>query len=211
MREASRRSAGSCRRARRTPPSPPASAWCTSISPWPTTSACSTTCWSAPSRCGGPWPPRAPVGERRRVEILKALYRDARILILDEPTAVLTPQETDSLFATLGRLVAQGLSILVLTHKLNEVMAVRRREGVMVAAPHGRRLRDGASLTVRRHEIVAIAGVSGNGQAALAGLVAGTAHPADGRLVLFGAPVARARPGEIVARGVGRGPAGRPA
>ncbi|MEX2009353.1 MAG: ATP-binding cassette domain-containing protein, partial [Dongiaceae bacterium] len=75
---------------------------------------------------------------------------------------------------------------------------------VSVAGAHGRQLLDGASLTVRRHEIVGIAGVSGNGQAALAGLVAGTVHPADGRLVLFGTPVARARPAEMVARGVGR-------
>ena len=67
------------------------------------------------------------VGERQRVEILKALYRDARVLILDEPTAVLTPQESDSLFATLKRLVERGLSILFISHKLDEVLAVSDR------------------------------------------------------------------------------------
>ena len=67
------------------------------------------------------------VGEQQRVEILKVLYRDARILILDEPTAVLTPQEADRLFATLNQLVAQGLSIIFITHKMREVMAASHR------------------------------------------------------------------------------------
>ncbi len=70
---------------------------------------------------------RLGVGERQRVEILKALYRNARILILDEPTAVLTPQETEALFATLRRAVARGLSILFISHKLAEVMAIADR------------------------------------------------------------------------------------
>jgi simple sugar transport system ATP-binding protein len=73
------------------------------------------------------------VGERQRVEILKALYRDARILILDEPTAVLTPQESESLFATLKRLVARGLSILFISHKLDEVLAASDRIVVLRA------------------------------------------------------------------------------
>lgn len=67
------------------------------------------------------------VGERQRVEILKALYRDTSILILDEPTAVLTPQESDHLFATLKLLVEEGLAIIFITHKLREVMAVSDR------------------------------------------------------------------------------------
>jgi simple sugar transport system ATP-binding protein len=65
-----------------------------------------------------------PVGERQRLEILKALVRGARILILDEPTAVLTPQETDQLFDTLRALRARGTTILLITHKLREIMAL---------------------------------------------------------------------------------------
>ncbi|MBN8504198.1 MAG: ABC transporter ATP-binding protein [Burkholderiales bacterium] len=65
-----------------------------------------------------------PVGELQRLEILKALYRGARILILDEPTAVLTPQETQALFEVLRRLREQGTTILLITHKLKEVMAL---------------------------------------------------------------------------------------
>jgi len=65
-----------------------------------------------------------PVGERQRLEILKALYRGARILILDEPTAVLTPQETEALFVTLRQLKARGMTILLITHKLKEIMAL---------------------------------------------------------------------------------------
>jgi simple sugar transport system ATP-binding protein len=65
-----------------------------------------------------------PVGERQRLEILKTLYRGARILILDEPTAVLTPAETDALFDTLRRLRAGGTTVLLITHKLKEIVAV---------------------------------------------------------------------------------------
>jgi len=65
-----------------------------------------------------------PVGERQRLEILKALYRGAKILILDEPTAVLTPAETDALFVTLRRLRDQGTTLLLITHKLKEIMAL---------------------------------------------------------------------------------------
>jgi general nucleoside transport system ATP-binding protein len=76
-----------------------------------------------------------PVGLRQRVEILKALYRDAAILILDEPTAVLTPQETRELFLTMRRLADSGRSIIFITHKLREVLAVSDRISVM---RHGR-------------------------------------------------------------------------
>ena len=69
------------------------------------------------------------VGERQRVEILKALVRGARILILDEPTAVLTPQESEALFATLSQMVAEGLSIIFISHKLDEVLPVSHRYG----------------------------------------------------------------------------------
>ncbi|MDX2270840.1 MAG: ABC transporter ATP-binding protein [Cyanobacteriota bacterium] len=73
------------------------------------------------------------VGEQQRVEILKVLYRDARLLILDEPTAVLTPQETHQLFTTLRRLTAEGLSIILISHKLQEVMQVSDRIVVLRA------------------------------------------------------------------------------
>jgi general nucleoside transport system ATP-binding protein len=71
------------------------------------------------------------VGEQQRVEILKTLYRNAEILVLDEPTAVLTPQEVDELFHTLRQLTAQGKSIVFITHKLREVMAVANRITVL--------------------------------------------------------------------------------
>jgi general nucleoside transport system ATP-binding protein len=71
------------------------------------------------------------VGEQQRVEILKALYRDARILILDEPTAVLTPQEAEVLFVTLRAMAADGRTVIFISHKLNEVMAVSSRVTVL--------------------------------------------------------------------------------
>jgi simple sugar transport system ATP-binding protein len=71
------------------------------------------------------------VGERQRVEILKSLYRDAHVLILDEPTAVLVPQEVESLFETLERLKKDGMSIVFISHKLNEVMAICDRITVL--------------------------------------------------------------------------------
>jgi simple sugar transport system ATP-binding protein len=74
-----------------------------------------------------------PLGARQRVEIVKALFRGARILILDEPTAVLTPQETDELFRVLRALRDKGVAILLITHKLREVMAVTDRVSVMRA------------------------------------------------------------------------------
>ena len=72
------------------------------------------------------------VGLQQRVEILKTLYRGADILILDEPTAVLTPQETDELFAVIRRVVRElGMTVIIITHKLYEVMAISDRVGVM--------------------------------------------------------------------------------
>ena len=93
------------------------------------------------------------VGEQQRVEILKALYRDATILILDEPTAVLTPQEAEALFQTLRAMAAEERTVIFISHKLHEVMAVADRITV---------LRDGRSIaTVRvpdvtRHELAAL-------------------------------------------------------
>jgi ABC-type uncharacterized transport system ATPase subunit len=80
------------------------------------------------------------VGEQQRVEIVKALYRGVSLLILDEPTAVLTPQETNDLFKTLKGLTQQGLSIVFITHKLGEVLNIADRVTV---------LRDGRLVTTK--------------------------------------------------------------
>jgi ABC-type uncharacterized transport system ATPase subunit len=176
------------------------------------------------------------VGERQRVEILKALYRGARILILDEPTAVLTPQESEQLFATLGKLVAQGLAVIFISHKLDEVLRVADRVAVLragqlvaqgpaaslskaslaetmvgrqVQAPrreapasvgavvlqcqgvstqagaHGPGLQ-GIDLSVHAGEIVAVAGVSGNGQVALTELLHGLLPARQGTVQVQG-------------------------
>jgi ABC-type uncharacterized transport system ATPase subunit len=71
------------------------------------------------------------VGQQQRVELLKALYRQARLLILDEPTAVLTPQEVNELFAILRRMREQGKTIVIITHKLSEVLAISDEVTVM--------------------------------------------------------------------------------
>jgi ABC-type uncharacterized transport system ATPase subunit len=71
------------------------------------------------------------VGEQQRVEILKALYREAKILILDEPTAVLTPQESDALFLTLRTMADEGRTVIFISHKLHEVKAVSDRVTVL--------------------------------------------------------------------------------
>jgi simple sugar transport system ATP-binding protein len=197
------------------------------------------------------------VGERQRVEILKALYRGARILILDEPTSVLTPQESEALFATLGQMVAQGLSIIFISHKLGEVLRVSHRVAVLrggklvaeapaagtsqeqlalwmvghavsttqrhpasatgvpvctlnaVATVGGGRDRlHGVSLELRAGEIVAIAGVSGNGQLALAELLCGTRRASQGTLTFLGKPLPAA-PAWLVSQGVARIPEDR--
>ncbi len=90
------------------------------------------------------------VGEQQRLEIVKALYRGARVLILDEPTSVLTPQETEGLFAAIRAMAAQGVGIIFISHKLNEVRAITdrlvvMRQGAVVAETAN----DGA-LTARR-------------------------------------------------------------
>ena len=198
------------------------------------------------------------VGERQRIEILKALYRDARILILDEPTAVLTPQKSESLFATLRRLAADGLSVVFISHKLAEVMAISDRVVVlrggrvvatvataetdgprlaetMVGRPipptvrqplapgavvlelaevhvpgeHNRPALADANLRVRRHEIVGIAGVSGNGQAALSNLICGLTAHSHGRFEIFGRAALAGSPARMVADGIGRIPEDR--
>jgi simple sugar transport system ATP-binding protein len=111
------------------------------------------------------------VGEQQRVEILKALYREARILILDEPTAVLTPQEATDLFGTLRAMADDGRTVIFISHKLHEVMAVSDRVTV---------LRDGRS--------VATVGTSVSTRESLAALMVGRelntyARPDDRREV----------------------------
>ena len=176
-----------------------------------------------------------PVGAQQRVEIIKALSRDAEILILDEPTAVLTPQETDELIEIMRQLKESGTSILFITHKLREVKAVadtitviRRGQVVGQAAPDtsetelasmmvgrevslttqkepaqpgeaglgvkdltvldgsGKVVLDEVSLQVRRGEILAVAGVDGNGQSELAEAILGTRQAAAGRITVDG-------------------------
>jgi general nucleoside transport system ATP-binding protein len=93
------------------------------------------------------------VGEQQRVEILKALYREARILILDEPTAVLTPQEADALFGTLRRMAAEGRTVIFISHKLHEVSAVSDRVTVMRA---GQVVATAATASVTPREMAAL-------------------------------------------------------
>ncbi len=115
-----------------------------------------------------------PVGMQQRVEIIKTLYREAEILILDEPTAVLTPQEVEELFTVMRGLTAQGKSIIFITHKLKEVMAISDRIVVM---------RDGQ-----------VVGETTPAQATPETLAAMMV----GREIVFYLPKAQAQPGEVV-------------
>jgi general nucleoside transport system ATP-binding protein len=192
------------------------------------------------------------LGEQQRVEILKALYREARILILDEPTAVLTPQEADGLFATLREMAAEGRTVIFISHKLHEVKAVSDRVTVLrggraiattttaEATPRslaalmvGRELggngtprarsagaavlelhdvsapddRGGAglravSLSVRAGEIVAVAGVAGNGQRELAEAIAGIRPRTAGSISVDGRRLRGGDPREALAASV---------
>jgi ABC-type uncharacterized transport system ATPase subunit len=193
------------------------------------------------------------VGEQQRVEILKALYKDARVLILDEPTAVLTPQEADALFETVRAMAEDGRTIVFISHKLHEVKAVADRVTVLrrgrsvatvpaaEATPrslaalmvgrevemgrpddhdreagepvleleglsaHGDRgtpaLRD-VSLSVRAGEIVAIAGVAGNGQRELAEAIAGMRPLTAGRVSVRGRALRNGDPRQGIRAGV---------
>jgi ABC-type uncharacterized transport system ATPase subunit len=175
------------------------------------------------------------VGERAKVEIAKALALEPRVLILDEPTAVLTPPEVDELAALVRQQAARGVSVVIVTHKLADVFAmsdsiVVMREGKVVrqaatsrvtpdelaeamvgsrpfrrdtsragdgpivaeirrartaTASRGSQL-DGSSLTLRAGEIVALAGVSGNGQNALAEVLRGLLPVSGGEIVFDG-------------------------
>ena len=230
--------------------------------PFSRRSAAKTKLMAVAQRFGLPVSPDAKVGslsvgERQRVEILKALYRGARILILDEPTAVLTPQESEALFDTLGQMVAEGLSIIFISHKLKEVLRVSKRVAVLrggklvaeapaagttqaqlaqwmvghavktvqrrpaldagkavctlnavsTAGAGYDRLHD-VTLHLKAGEIVAIAGVSGNGQLALADLLCGTRSVSHGNVEFLGQPL-RASPAWLVTQGVARIPEDR--
>jgi simple sugar transport system ATP-binding protein len=90
------------------------------------------------------------VGEKQRVEILKALYTGARILILDEPTAVLTPQESDQLMSSIRELAASGISVIYISHKLKEVVAVSDR---VIILRSGRVVFEGVTLETSAPEL----------------------------------------------------------
>ena len=180
------------------------------------------------------------VGAQQRVEILKALYRNARILVLDEPTAVLTAQEVKELTGVLNRLKQDGTAIVFISHKLGEVLEVADRITVLrrgkkvgtvprqgateaslarlvvgrdvmlsVTKPAGKpegpllEVRDlyvrderelekvsGLSLSVRAGEIVALAGVDGNGQQELVDAITGMRAPESGAVAIDGADIA---------------------
>ncbi|SMH33002.1 nucleoside ABC transporter ATP-binding protein [Rathayibacter oskolensis] len=176
-----------------------------------------------------------PVGVQQRVEIIKALSRDARVLVFDEPTAVLTPQETDELIAIMRQLRASGTAIVFITHKLREVREVGDRITVIrlgkvvgeasptasnaelaslmvgraveltvqkeparagdealvvgnltVRDANGQAVVDDVSFEVRRGEILAIAGVQGNGQTELAEAIMGLQERVEGSVTLDG-------------------------
>ncbi len=193
-----------------------------------------------------------PVGIQQRVEILKILRRGAEILIFDEPTAVLTPEETEDLFKTLMALKKSGKTILFISHKLKEVMAISDRIAVLrrgklqgivkkeetseeelakmmvgrnvvleipkVPAKPGSVILSVRDLTVKNHrgivglkgvsfdvregEIVAIAGVEGNGQAELVNALIGFTRPLKGKVILNGKEMRMITPYDIRSKGM---------
>ena len=193
------------------------------------------------------------VGAQQRVEIIKALSRDAKVLILDEPTAVLTPQETDELLTIVGQLRDSGTAVVLITHKLREVKAIadtitviRRGAVVGTAKPTdsqeelaslmvGRdvsmtvdkgpadpgeavlsiedltvvdevtnvKVLDRVSLEVRAGEILAVAGVQGNGQTELAEAILGVVEASDGTVMLDGQPLTGRSIRDNLAAGIG--------
>ena len=200
-----------------------------------------------------------PVGVRQRVEILKALYRKSDILVLDEPSAVLTPSETAELFGIIRSLAATGTTVIFITHKLNEVIEVAdkivvlrrgrvagsadpktttRQElanlmvgrDVELIVPKGPAkptdvvlqiqdlfVRDdrlemavkGLDLEVRAGEIVAIAGVQGNGQTELVEAITGLRRLDSGRIAIGTHDVGKASPREVSDLGVAHIPEDR--
>ena len=200
-----------------------------------------------------------PVGVQQRVEILKALYRHASLLILDEPTAVLTPQETEELFGVIRSLTDAGTSIIFISHKLKEVMAIADRitvlrrgrvvgtvapadtseqqlatmmvgrevmlvvdkdlaetgdvvlsvEDLVVRDERGHNAVDGLSMEVRTGEILAVAGVQGNGQTELVEAVTGIRPVVSGTIQVEGQELANASPRDYLDAGVAHVPEDR--
>ena len=200
-----------------------------------------------------------PVGIQQRVEILKALYRDAQLLILDEPTAVLTPQEADDLFEAIRAFTAEGRSVIFISHKLREHRAIADRISVlrrgrvvgtadprttseqelanlMVGRPVelsvdrtratpgdaaleivglrvdnavGTPVVEDVDLTIRSGEIVAVAGVEGNGQTPLVRAVTGLQEIAAGTVHIAGRPVVGSTRKEVLRQGTGHVPEDR--
>lgn len=193
-----------------------------------------------------------PVGVQQRVEIIKALVRDAKVLILDEPTAVLTPQDTDELLDIMRQLKSSGTSIVFISHKLREVKAVSdtitviRRGKVVgtaapgasttelasmmvgrsvsltldkepaqpqettfevkdltVIAPSGQHVVDGISFGIARGEILAVAGVQGNGQTELTEAILGLQERVHGSILLDGKELLGRSVKEVLQAGVG--------
>lgn len=193
-----------------------------------------------------------PVGVQQRVEIIKALSRDAKVLVFDEPTAVLTPQETDELMSIMRQLRDEGTSIVFITHKLREVREVADRitvirlgkvvgeaspeatnaelASLMVGRaveltvqknpPHlgegglevrdlrvlthtGAIVVDGVSFDVRPGEILAVAGVQGNGQTELVEAIVGLAPRVEGSISLDGTELVGKSVHAILGEGVG--------
>jgi ABC-type uncharacterized transport system ATPase subunit len=200
------------------------------------------------------------VGVRQRVEIIKALYRNADLLILDEPTAVLTPGEVQGLFGVLRNLTAEGKSVIFISHKLDEVLEISdritvlrdghvvdtvRREATNKAAlarmmvgrdvvfriskqgacqgdqpvlevdnltvrqGHEKPALDDVTFCVQAGEILAIAGVDGNGQQELARVVSGLLRPTDGQVQVLGRSVTRLGARGLARLGVARIPEDR--
>ncbi|MGH3714334.1 MAG: ABC transporter ATP-binding protein [Micromonosporaceae bacterium] len=192
-----------------------------------------------------------PVGVQQRVEIIKALRRDADLLILDEPTAVLTPGETQELLAVMRSLKEAGKSIVFITHKLKEVQAiadrvtvVRRGKVVGTTTPdtsedelasmmvgrtvklkvdkelaqpgepvlevsglrmyddRGHKVVDGVDLTVHAGEVLAIAGVQGNGQSELVEAIMGLRPPVAGSIKLEGREIVGRSTKQVLRSGV---------
>ncbi len=192
------------------------------------------------------------VGERQRVEIIKALYRGAALLVLDEPTAVLTPQEVDDLFVIFRQMAREGHALIFISHKLGEIFALTDRVtvlrdgrvvGTKPTAEVNRRIlanmmvgREvilerfrqpmeigevrlamnnvtavdqnehpilrGVSFEVRSGEILGVAGVSGNGQRALAETIAGLQVVTSGEILLEGQNTTGFSPAEMYENGL---------